>query len=99
MILLFLWSILSFGSLGIDNQVFYSRVCLAVSAIPGCISLLQYMSINKSLGKIIIMIFSLLQDIVGFAVVYLVCTCGFIITLMSLFKGFFFFFVDKNKKY
>ena len=55
---LFLWFIL-----GATSESDASRALLAVSAIPLSLSLLQYLSMYRPLGQIVIMIFTMSKDV------------------------------------
>jgi hypothetical protein len=65
-----------------------ARVLLALSAIPASLGLLRYMSmVSKSLGELVIMIRVMVQDLISFAIVYVVAVCGFFIAYRGLFYG------------
>ena len=62
------------------------RLCLCLSSIPLCLSLLQTFSVIKVIGQLIIIIIAMLSDIVSFFIVYIICTIGFTISLTGLSK-------------
>ncbi len=66
----------------------YSTIVLSIAGLFSALSLLQYLSISKSLGKLIIMIRTMIaNDVKDFLVVYMVCTIGFVIAFHSLYAG------------
>ena len=71
------------------NEVFYlqaAKVVLSVAAIPQSLSLLQYASLSKSTGELVIMIKGMALDVFPFLVIYLVSTVGLAITFNGLFS-------------
>ena len=65
---------------------FAGRSCLALAAIPLTMSLLQYMSINKDIGELVIMLINMWSDLKSFFWLFLLCTVGFATTLQSLYS-------------
>ena len=66
----------------------YSLIVMSIAGLFSALSLLQYLAISKSLGKLIIMIRTMIvNDVKDFLVVYMVCTIGFVIAFRSLFAG------------
>ena len=65
---------------------FYIAKCsVALSAIPLALLQLQYMSLVKTLGLLVLMIQSMMVDVVTFIVVYLVSIYGFTVSFRALF--------------
>jgi hypothetical protein len=62
-----------------------ARVCLSIAAIPLCLSLLRFLSIFKSTGKLVIMVFEILRSLGDFLMVLFVVIVGYGITFINLF--------------
>ncbi len=74
----------AFYFLGQDDV---SRMLLSISAIPLSSSILQYFSLVRSLGELVILIFAMLNEIFVFLFVYFTCLVGFGITFLGMFYG------------
>ena len=61
------------------------RGLLAISAVPMSIGLLRFLSIFRSLGRLVVMIFGMYQELISFLVVFLMSILGFGIAFHSLF--------------
>lgn len=73
---------------GVGDSYTGSTIVLSIAGLFSALSLLQYLSISKSLGKLIIMIRTMIaNDVKDFLVVYMVCTVGFVIAFHSLYSG------------
>jgi len=73
---------------GVGDSYTGSTIVLSIAGLFSALSLLQYLSISKSLGKLIIMIRTMIaNDVKDFLVVYMVCTVGFVIAFRSLYSG------------
>lgn len=81
-LLTFLWAVM----LRYPSQNMRGRIVLALSAIPLSFSIFQYLSINKLLGRLVIIIIAMTDDLVSFLVVYMVANLGFGMTLWALFR-------------
>ena len=75
------WAIL----LRYPEQGVAAQIALSVSAIPLALSLLEYLSASRSLGRLVMMIIFMLYDIVDFLWVFLVSALGFMVCLWGLF--------------
>jgi Ion transport protein len=64
-----------------------SRVALALQAIPEALGLLRYLSVNQSLGQLVIMVGEMARELAYFIILYLVSLVGFSICLRGLFYG------------
>jgi len=80
-LLLLIWLGLSFNS----EYTGLSNTFLSLSAIPLSFEIIQFMSLNKSIGQLFIMIKAMCYDVFSFLALYLVCTYGFAVTLFGLF--------------
>ncbi len=64
------------------------KLFLAASVIPLSISLLQYISVNKSLGILVITITKMIKnDIAQFLMIFVICTLGFVVAYISVFNS------------
>jgi hypothetical protein len=69
-----------------NPRLFYlGKVAIAVSAIPLALVQLQYLSLIKTLGLLVLMIQSMMVDVYVFFVVYLICIYGFTVCFRALF--------------
>ena len=66
--------------------MFSSQIVLSLSAIPLSLNLLQYISAEKSFGRLVIILFEMLSEMMGFMWVFLLCIVGFSITFWGLFN-------------
>jgi hypothetical protein len=82
-LLLLLWAVL----LPIESQAMQCQIVISLSAIPLSFCMLEYLSVVKPLGRLVIMIIAMLADVINFVWVYLVGILGFGITLWGLFKN------------
>jgi hypothetical protein len=62
------------------------RTALAFSAVPLCLGLLQYLSVNKGLGQLVRMIIGMTADLVTFIFVYVISILGFGIAFLAIFR-------------
>jgi hypothetical protein len=69
------------------DQSYYAlcRTSLAFSAVPLCLGLLQYLSVNKDLGQLVIMIIAMTSDLISFMLVYMISIFGFGIAFYAIF--------------
>lgn len=58
---------------------------LAMTCIPIAVGLLRYFSMSDRIGKLTIMIFAMAENLIPFAVVYLVILIGFVLAMTALF--------------
>jgi len=79
--LIALWAVL----IPIESMFTISRTCLALAAIPLTFQTLQYLSLFKQMGLLVLMIRSMVLDVLSFVVVYLVCVFGFAACFYGLF--------------
>ena len=80
------WVIIRYSKLRHDYSSFYvGFTALSVSAIPVSAVLLQYVSLNKEIGILIIIITAMSYDVLTFLTVYMFCMIGFAITFQALF--------------
>jgi hypothetical protein len=79
------WMVLTYGGSGVLDEA-SNHAVLSLSVIFFSISLLRYLSISESLGKLIIMIFAMTQDVCYFAVVFSIVLYGFCVALYSIFR-------------
>jgi len=63
-----------------------AHTVLCISAIPIALGLLRFISTNKNVGQLLIMIREMSSDVLSFFVLYVVCTVGFAITLAGLYN-------------
>ena len=63
----------------------YAQGFLAISAIPMSIGLLRFLSISKSLGQLINLIFAMSADLISFLAVFTISLLGFGIAFHSIF--------------
>lgn len=75
------------GSRIASSNLSLIRVSLALQAIPEALGLLRFLSINQSLGELVIMVAAMMYELVYFIVLYLVSLIGFSICLRGLFYG------------
>jgi hypothetical protein len=69
-----------------NRELFYlGKVAIAMSAIPLALVQLQYLSLIKTLGLLVLMIQSMMVDVSVFIVVYLVSIYGFTVCFRALF--------------
>ena len=66
--------------------MFSSQIVLSLSAIPLSLNLLQYISAEKSFGRLVIIIFEMFSEMMGFMWVFVLCVMGFSITFWGLFN-------------
>ena len=82
------WCIENFRS---DLSLYHfqtGKLFLAASVIPLSISLLQYISVNKSLGILVITITKMIKnDIAQFLMIFVICTLGFVVAYISVFNS------------
>jgi hypothetical protein len=71
----------------IPNQFSIARIFLCLQAIPEAISLLRFLSLNQSLGVLVIMVEAMILELKSFIVLYLVTLTGVSIGLRGLFHG------------
>lgn len=81
--LILMWALLSPSARSFD----VSRGALCLSAIPLSLQILQYISLVKSFGLLVLMIRSMFVDVLMFVVVYVVCIFGFGVCFHGLFYG------------
>ena len=62
-------------------------ICLSVSAIPITVGILEYLSVVRSLGQLVIIVVAMMFDLANFLVIYIVFIVAFGITFHSLFVG------------
>lgn len=79
--LIVLWALL------LNNSFTARRFALALSAIPLSISLLEFLTINKTFGQLIIMIEAMTFDFLVFLIVFIVATMGFAVTFFGIFNS------------
>lgn len=79
--LLFVWAAL----LPFPQYFMYGKSAVALSAIPLAVLQLQYLSLIKTLGLLVLMIQSMMVDVSTFIVVYLVSIYGFTVCFRALF--------------
>jgi hypothetical protein len=65
----------------------WQEIVLSIAAIPLCFGLLRYLSIVKHFGVLVLLIFAMMEDVLYFLVVFVVCIAGFGIAFLGLFKG------------
>lgn len=79
-----LWFIIRFFS----QQYFaVARLLLSISAIPFAFGILRFLSINKTLGELVISIRVMGNDLLAFIVIYMLAISGFGIALRGMFYG------------
>ena len=84
--LMLTWVIIRYSTLRHDYSSFYvGFTALSVSAIPLSAVLLQYVSMYKEVGILIIIITAMSYDVLIFLTVYMFCMIGFAITFQALF--------------
>ncbi len=64
-----------------------SQAALSLAAIPLAISLLQYISVNRAVGELVILIVAMLEDVTVFLVIYFLVIIGFSITFLGMLYG------------
>lgn len=84
LIIIFTWLFILFD-LFENSELGY--IALAWNAMFLSLSLLRFTSVFPSIGQLVIMIFSMMSHLGGYAVVFLICLVGFGIAFMSLFSG------------
>lgn len=57
---------------------------LPLSAVPLSLGLLQSVSVNKSIGQLIIMIKAMVWDLFSMFILFIICTYGFAVTLSGI---------------
>eukprot|EP01041_Mallomonas_annulata_P008633 gene8633-biopygen4151 len=62
-----------------------AKACLATSAVPMSIGLLQHISTQQELGQLVLTVFGMGQDLGKFFVVFMVSVAGFGIAFHGLF--------------
>jgi hypothetical protein len=62
-------------------------VALALQAIPEALGLLRYLSLNQTMGELVIVVREMTLELLYFIVLYLVSLIGFCICLRGLFYG------------
>ena len=88
-ILLLIWS---FGNLhnryGPDDKnetlMYITKPAISLSTIFLSTGLLRYFTVNESMGKLTIMLFAMIKDLLAFTILFTVCLFGFVITLYGL---------------
>ena len=86
LILMLTWVITKYSHLNSNFTGFYiGYTALSVSAIPLSIVILQYVSLNKEVGILIIIITAMFKDVLTFLTVYIFCMLGFAITFQALY--------------
>ena len=80
--LLVVWAVLS----PVRAQFPIAKIAVGLSAIPLALLQLQYLSLIKQLGLLVIMIQSMIFDVQTFFVVYLVFIWGFVVFFRMLFS-------------
>lgn len=79
--LLLIWALL----LPTPEYFYFARCAVALSAIPLALVQLQYLSLIKTLGLLVLMIQSMMVDVSVFIVVYLVSIYGFTVSFRAMF--------------
>lgn len=80
-VLLFFWAFL----LPFPEFFNYGKAAIALSAIPLAMLQLQYLSLFKTLGLLVLMIQSMMLDVFTFIVVYIVNIYGFTVCFRAMF--------------
>jgi hypothetical protein len=80
-LLLFGWVALS------GNHFVVARAMLALSAIPLSLQVLQYMSLHKDFGLLVLMVFGMTNDVLSVIIVYAVSVFGFGLCFYALYFG------------
>lgn len=80
-VLLLVWALL----LPFPHLFAIGKVAIALAAIPLAFLQLQYLSLIKTLGLLVLMIQSMITDVYTFIVVYLVCIYGFTVCFRAMF--------------
>jgi hypothetical protein len=80
-VLLVVWALL----LPFPAYFMYAKCAVALSAIPLAVVQLQYLSLIKTLGLLVLMIQSMIVDVYVFVVVYMVSIYGFTVCFRALF--------------
>jgi len=86
-ILLIMWLSLDRNYVSSPGPGVGAHTVLCLAAIPIALGLLRFISINKSVGQLLIMIREMSSDVLSFFVLYVVCTVGFAITLAGLYNS------------
>jgi hypothetical protein len=82
-VLIGLWAVLSPSHSAFD----VGRALLSLSAIPLSLQLLQYISMFRTIGLLVLMIKSMVLDVMVFVLVYVVSIFGFGVCFYGLFYG------------
>lgn len=69
----------------IPGQCAHARITLSLMAIPWSLRLLRFLSINKTLGELVIIIKAMLHDVMAFLIVYVLMIIGFSVAFRGLF--------------
>jgi hypothetical protein len=69
----------------------YGRIALSCAPIFFSVGSLQYFSVSEPIGKLIIMLFAMVNDLTSFAVIFVIAAFGFCIALFSIARNSFFF--------
>jgi len=78
--------LLSIWATGYFSQdALLKRIFLPISAVPLSLTLLQSISVIKSIGQLIIMIKAMVVDLMSMFILYCLCTFGFAVTLQGKF--------------
>ena len=86
LLLMTTWVVIKYSNMNDSVTHFYiGFTALSVSAIPLSIVLLQYLSLFKEIGILIIIIRAMSYDAFNFLIVYICCTLGFAISFQALY--------------
>ena len=80
-VLLLFWALL----LPFPESFYFGKAAVAMSAVPLALVQLQYLSLIKTLGLLVLMIQAMITDVYTFIVVYLVCIYGFTVCFRAMF--------------
>jgi hypothetical protein len=69
------------------DEIVIARIIISVAAIPSALVLLRYFFLFKPLGELVIMIYSMLQKLAAFIIVYLLSIAGFGVAFYGLYHG------------
>lgn len=81
-LLIAIWSLFRYGRGDIEA----SQPWLAMASIPLSLGLLRFLSLNRQIGQLVIMVFEMMQNLFSFSIVFMTFLLGFGIAFHSLFK-------------
>jgi hypothetical protein len=79
--LIFIWALLYRS----PHSFTTARICLSLASVPLSVGMLEYLSANRSLGHLVIIVIAMMWDLINFLVIYIIFIIAFGICFNGLF--------------